>query len=247
MMGGLLVRKAWRGTARSFYTVSILSKSRPSERATVWLQRCWPGSPAQSSLSFCGVYIPVGGDHRLHSSGWHDYAVRQPHPRRQNQRRFSSAERLYRPQTTPWLELANLKTYPDRYLILQPVWSLSEALQDHNLIQGKPVWARAGLRYGGRDTKELGWTFSRCPPRPVYPVYARIAVVARPTPAVGIIDTCLVVQNKAGEKIWTYRFDFPVNQQAYDAPDNEISSWTIWRRWQNGDADRHLRISRYGA
>ncbi len=142
---------------------------------------------------------------------------------------FSSVDRLYLPADNIALastELAKLeKRYPDRHLYLQPLWNLSEALQDHNLIQGKQpsVWARVLAAIRRSRHKRLLAALAAS---------TLLALLIMLTPALQwwrdrtparwqIIENGLVVQNKAGEKIWAHRFGFPLNQEAYNAPDHK--------------------------
>lgn len=237
MMDGLLAaRKSMApGTARSFYTVhySLSEKSAEVSGASLGLAAAllaWVTIRNRHYRSAVVTLSPLAAiTGCIRADGTITAVDSLTLGAKISAAFFSSLERLYLPAdniTLASIELAKLeKRYPDRHLILQPLWSLSEALQDHNLIQGKQpsVWARAwaAIRRYRHKGSLAGLSAA---------VLLALFILFMPalqwwrdrTPARWqIIDTCLVVQNKAGEKIWTYRFDFPVNQQAYEAPDNK--------------------------
>lgn len=141
---------------------------------------------------------------------------------------FSPVERLFLPAANMALataELAKLeKRYPDRHLYLQPIRSLGEALQDRNLVQGKQptLLARVFAALQRSRHKQL------CA---ILTTMVVLALLIMLTPALQwwrdraparwqITENSLVVQNKAGQKLWSHRFDFPISPEAYNAPDH---------------------------
>ncbi len=144
---------------------------------------------------------------------------------------FSPLERLFLPEANhaeAFRLLVELeKRYPCRHLLLQPLETLDQALQDRNLIDNirlSPLaYALSGLR--------------RIQHKPVAAALAATAMLVlllalAPTlqwwhdrkPAQWTVEeNKLNIENAAGERLWLYGFDCPIESPEYDYPRGDIS------------------------
>jgi hypothetical protein len=139
---------------------------------------------------------------------------------------FSPVERLFLPAANiaeAFRLLAELEQrYPNRRLLLQPIETLSQALQDRNLVEGiqpsLPGRALAAVRRtrhkpliaGLAAAAALGLLFAFVPAMQWW---------RDRTPAQWIVEgQKLIIQNEAGERLWSYRFECTLNPQVYAYP-----------------------------
>ncbi len=236
MTDGLLAARAHMapGTARSFYTVhfSLAEKSAEVSGSSMGLAAAllaWVTTRNRhyrsALVSLAATAAITGG---IRADGTITAVDSLTLGAKISAAFFSPVERLFLPAANLALataELAKLEErYPDRHLSLQPLRSFGEALQDRNLVQGKQpsLFARA---VAALQRSRHKWLFA------ILASAAGLALLVMLTPALQwwsdrtparwqIIEHSLVVQNKAGEKIWSHRFDFPISPEAYAAPDH---------------------------
>ncbi len=144
---------------------------------------------------------------------------------------FSPLERLFLPaanMTEAWRLLGELEArYPNRHLLLQPIETLEQALQDRNLVDGSrpspPARALAAIRRSRHKpliaglaaaaalalllalAPDLRWWRDRIPAR------------------VEIAGEELIVQNRESQKLWSRQMGFLLTPRTYEQPgDNAV-------------------------
>ncbi len=146
---------------------------------------------------------------------------------------FSPAERLFLPAANlpeAWPLLAALEArYPHRHLLLQPLETLQQALQDRNLIDAQPPRAPARVLAALSRTRNKPLRAALAAAAALVLLFAIIPALQwwrdRVPARAEISGNAFIVENRSGQKLWSHHFSVPLTPAKFE--NNGLGSFLI--------------------